>query len=52
MIDEFEMDYSSENALWWYSRDSFLYGMLNKALRTQDIDTLFLFRFFIRDIYE
>jgi len=51
-IDEFEIDYSSENALWWYSRDSFLYGMLNKALRTQDIDTLFLFRFFIRDIYE
>ena len=52
VIDEFENDYSSDNALWWYTRDSFLYKMLNKALRIQDIGTLFLFRFFIRDIYE
>jgi len=51
-IDEFENDYSPEDALLWYSRNTFLYGMLNKALRTQDIDKLFLFRFFIRDIYE
>ena len=52
IINEFESSYSAENALWWYSRDSFLYSMLNRALRTQDIHTLFLFRFFIRDIYE
>ncbi len=52
VIKKFENDYSSENPLWWYSCDSSLYRMLNKALRIQDIDTLFLFRFFIRDIYE
>jgi hypothetical protein len=51
-INEFEKDYLPEHALWWYSRNTFLYEMLNKALRTEDIDILFLFRFFIRDIYE
>ncbi|CAF1060514.1 unnamed protein product [Rotaria sp. Silwood1] len=52
MVHEFDEQYSSEKALWWYSRDSFLYKILNKALRTQNIDILFLFRFVIADIYQ
>ncbi|CAF1153935.1 unnamed protein product [Rotaria sordida] len=52
MIHEFDEQYTSEKALWWYSRDSFLYKILNKALRTQNIDILFLFRFVIADIYQ
>ncbi|CAF4419625.1 unnamed protein product, partial [Adineta steineri] len=39
-----------EYSLWWYSRETFIYRLLNKALRIQNIDFLFLFRFFIRDI--
>lgn len=35
-----------------YTRESFAYKTLNNALRTDDIDTLILFRFFIHDIYE
>ncbi|CAF2851206.1 unnamed protein product [Rotaria sp. Silwood2] len=50
IVQEFEKDYVSDRALWWYTRESFLYRLLNKALRTQDIDLLFLFRFFMRDI--
>ena len=50
IIDEFERDYSPERALWWYTRESFVYRLLNKALRTANTDMLFLFRFFIRDI--
>ncbi|CAF3624815.1 unnamed protein product [Rotaria sordida] len=50
IIQEFEKDYVSDRALWWYTRESFLYRLLNKALRTQDIDLLFLFRFFMCDI--
>ena len=42
----------ADRALRWYTRESFLYRLLNKALRMQDIDLLFLFRFFIRDIHE
>jgi len=51
-VAEFEKDYRSDKALWWYTRDTFLYKMLNKALRVQNIDLLFLFRFVIGDIYQ
>ena len=51
-VGEFEKDYRSDKALWWYTRDSFLYRMLNKALRVQNIDLLFLLRFVIGDIYQ
>ena len=51
-VREFEKDYRSDKALWWYTRDSFLYRMLNKALRVQNIDLLFLLRFVIGDIYQ
>jgi tetratricopeptide (TPR) repeat protein len=49
-LDEFESNYSADRALYWYTRDSFLYRMLNKAFRMQNIDVLYLMRFFIRDI--
>ena len=51
-VREFEKDYRKEKAVWWYTRDSFLYRVLNKALRIQNIDLLFLLRFVIRDIYQ
>jgi tetratricopeptide (TPR) repeat protein len=50
LIREFEENYSPNQALWWYTRESFLYRLLNKALRIRNIDLLYLFRFFIRDI--
>jgi tetratricopeptide (TPR) repeat protein len=50
IINEFEKDYKSENAIRWYTRESCFYRMLNKALRVQDFDMLFAFRFFITDI--
>ncbi|CAF3411287.1 unnamed protein product [Rotaria socialis] len=51
-IDEFERDYASDFSLWWYTRETFLYHLLNTALRVQDIDLLFYFGFFIRDLEE
>ncbi|CAF5046846.1 unnamed protein product, partial [Rotaria sp. Silwood1] len=50
LIKEFEKNYSSNQVLWWYTRDSFIYRLLNKALRIQNIDLLFVFRFIIYDI--
>ncbi|CAF3508358.1 unnamed protein product [Rotaria sp. Silwood1] len=52
IVHEFQESYSPDRSLWWYTRESFLYRKLNKALRTLDIDVLFAFRFFIRDIHE
>jgi tetratricopeptide (TPR) repeat protein len=50
ILEEFENDYSQKKALWWYTRNSCLYRVLNKALRVQNLDMLFLFQFFIRDL--
>jgi hypothetical protein len=39
-------------AIWWYTRENCLYRLLNKALRVQNIDVLFAFRFFIKDMFK
>ncbi|CAF3915640.1 unnamed protein product [Rotaria sp. Silwood1] len=52
-IREFQDEYSSDNVLWWYSRESFFYKTLNAALRTPaDIHAIFLFRKYITDIQD
>ncbi len=33
IVHEFQHEYSADKALWWYTRDSFVYRLLNKALR-------------------
>ena len=50
IIKEFEEQYSSDRALWWYTREAFIYRLLNKAFRIQNVDLLLIFHFFIRDI--
>ena len=50
IIDQFEQNYCPCQSIWWYTRNTFLYRVLNDALRNHNIDVLFLFRFFIRDI--
>ena len=51
LINEFQTNYSFKKALWWYTRDSFLYRTLNAALRRQDTETILLYHSFIYDIY-
>ncbi|CAF1021744.1 unnamed protein product [Didymodactylos carnosus] len=41
-----------ESTITWYTRECFLYRMLNKALRKQDIDMLYAFGFFIRRLHK
>ena len=52
IIQEFKNEYNSKKSLWWYTRDSFVYKILNRALRTQNLRILIVFRFLIKDIYE
>jgi tetratricopeptide (TPR) repeat protein len=49
-IREFQEEYSSKNALRWYTRESFFYKTLNAALRESAIHTIFLFRKYFTDI--
>ncbi|CAF1160707.1 unnamed protein product [Didymodactylos carnosus] len=49
-LNEFNNTYHPKKAIFWYSKDSFIYRKLNKALRTQNITQIFNFRFIIADI--
>ena len=49
-IDEFKREYQSNAAIQWYTRDTFLYRLINQALRCEDIETLFACRLFITDL--
>ncbi|CAF0898613.1 unnamed protein product [Adineta steineri] len=49
-IEEFHNTYTRDKAIEWYTDECFLYKLLNKALRTEDIELLFNFRFFIIDL--
>jgi tetratricopeptide (TPR) repeat protein len=51
-IHEFQTSYSSSKAIWWYTRESFVYKTLNSALRKQTIHMMFLYRSFIFDLWE
>lgn len=51
LVQEFERDYQPDKAVWWYTREAFVYRMLNCALRQCDIKIIVLFGFYIRDLY-
>ncbi|CAF0799761.1 unnamed protein product [Adineta steineri] len=49
-IDDFERNYNSKDCIKWYTKSCFLFKLINKALRTEDIDQLHTFRLFIADL--
>lgn len=51
VIDEFERNYTPHMPIWWYTRGCFIYAMLNKALRTQNVQLLMKMGFFVRDLH-
>jgi hypothetical protein len=50
-INEFEAAYDPSNAIYWYTRDTFLCKMVNIALRTENIVVIWRLRFYIQDLY-
>ncbi|CAF3416934.1 unnamed protein product [Rotaria socialis] len=52
LVNEFGKGYESSRAIWWYTRESFVYRLLNKALRIRNIEVIFLMRNIIGDIYK
>ena len=51
MLDEFAEHFRSALAIEWYTRECFLFRMLNKALRTPEPDVLYKLRFFLRCLH-
>jgi tetratricopeptide (TPR) repeat protein len=52
IIKTFETAYSYRTPVWWYTRESFIYSMLNRALRLFDIEITMKMGFFIRDLHQ
>jgi hydroxymethylpyrimidine pyrophosphatase-like HAD family hydrolase len=50
-IGKFEREYHLKSPIWWYTYEFFLYTMLNRALRIQEIDTTIDIRLFVRDLH-
>jgi tetratricopeptide (TPR) repeat protein len=50
-IEEFQQSYNSEKVIESYVNEHFIHQLLNKALRTEDIEVMCAFRFFIIDLY-
>ena len=50
IIKEFESNYRQFSPIYWYTHPSFIYAMLNRALRTFEIDTIIQMGFFIQDL--
>ncbi|CAF3810035.1 unnamed protein product [Adineta steineri] len=50
-IKKFEETYRNKTPIYWYTCESFLYPMLNCALRLMDVDIIVRMGFFIRDLH-
>lgn len=54
MINEFNDKYTPDKAVWWYTRESFFYRLLNRTLclPQNNFELLLLFHSYIKNIYE
>jgi tetratricopeptide (TPR) repeat protein len=50
-MDKFEREYDLHSPIWWYTKESFIFSTLNRALRTQDNDVVMKMGYFIRDLH-
>ena len=50
-ITQFEKDYKANLAIWWYTSPTFIYSMLNDALRMLEASTIINMGFFIRNLH-
>jgi hypothetical protein len=50
-INDFQREYCQRSPIWMYTNESFLYRMLNKALRLLDIECMIKLGFFIRNLH-
>ncbi|CAF2052373.1 unnamed protein product [Rotaria magnacalcarata] len=51
-IQQFEKGYGIDSPISWYTADSFIYKILNRALHDQETDVIIKMGFFIRSLHE
>lgn len=51
-ITQFKKDYMKENSIQLFNDNYTIHQLVNKALRTKDINLIYLFRYFIIDLYD
>ncbi|UJR10994.1 hypothetical protein I4U23_015178 [Adineta vaga] len=52
ILDEFEQNFIPELSIYWYTRECFLYRILNKALYTPEPHVLYKLRYFLRHLHQ
>lgn len=50
-LGNFKHNYRTKTPIWWYTYPTFLHSMLNRALRTNEIETIVKMAFFINDLH-
>jgi hypothetical protein len=51
-VDKFEQDYNLHSPIWWYTKEPFIYLVLNRALRMQNIEIILKMGIFVRDLHQ
>ena len=51
-LTRFELEFKSGDAIFWYTQDTCIYRVLNTALRQHDIELMFLFGFYVQDLFQ
>jgi tetratricopeptide (TPR) repeat protein len=52
VIKEFEENYHKHSPIYWYTHPGFIHSMLNRALRTYEVDTIIKMGFFIQRLHK
>jgi tetratricopeptide (TPR) repeat protein len=51
-LNQFQLHYKDHSLIWWYTKESFIYSLLNKALRIQDTEIIIKMAFFLHDLHQ
>ncbi|CAF1040892.1 unnamed protein product [Adineta ricciae] len=51
-LNRFQHEYHNQSSIWWYTSGTFIYGMLNCALRTFNTEAMIKMGFFIRKLHQ
>jgi hypothetical protein len=51
-VEKLRKEYRDHPPIWWYTYECFLYSMINKALRTMEVNLIIRMGFFVRDLHK